>query len=42
MKALNAVQFEPKYQQNTSKISDSFRACGGAAEGRAFLEGIIT
>lgn len=40
MKALDAVLFEPKYRESASKISDSFHACGGAAEARAFLEEI--
>lgn len=40
MKALNAVLFEPKYRESASKISDSFHACGGAVEARAFLEEI--
>ena len=41
LRALRAVLFEPKYKENASGISDSFRACGGAAEARAFLESIV-
>ena len=40
LQALRAVLFEPRYRENASGISDSFRACGGAAEARAFLESI--
>ena len=40
LQALRAVLFEPQYRENASGISDSFRACGGAAEARAFLESI--
>lgn len=40
MQALRAVLFEPQYKERASRISDSFRACGGAAEARAFLESI--
>ena len=40
MQALRAVLFEPQYKERASGISDSFRACGGAAEARAFLESI--
>ena len=41
LRALRAVLFEPKYKESASGISDSFRACGGAAEARAFLESIV-
>ena len=36
--ALNKVLNDPSYKAHASEISDSFRACGGAAEARAFLE----
>ena len=39
--ALKRVLFEPAYQAGAARISDSFHACGGAAEARAFLEGIV-
>ena len=38
--ALQQVLFEPGYQDNAAQIAQSFRACGGAAEARAFLEDI--
>ena len=38
--ALKQVLMEPGYRENAIKISDSFRACGGVEEARAFLEGI--
>ena len=38
--ALERVLFEPSYKESAIRISDSFRACGGAAEARAFLEEI--
>ena len=38
--ALDAALHDPAYRENASKISDSFRACGGAAEARSFLESI--
>lgn len=40
MRALRAVLFEPQYKESAVKISDSFRACGGVSEARAFLESI--
>ena len=40
LQALRAVLFEPRYRENASGISDSFRACGGGAEAWAFLESI--
>ena len=40
MQALRAVLFEPRYQESAARISDSFRACGGVQEARAFLESI--
>ncbi len=36
--ALDLVLNDPSYKARASEISDSFRACGGAAEARAFLE----
>ena len=38
LQALQQVLYEPAYKENASRISDSFRACGGAAEAKAFLE----
>ena len=35
---LKQVLSNPDYKKNAVKVSDSFRACGGAAEARAFLE----
>ena len=36
--AADKVLNDPSYKAHASEISDSFRACGGAAEARAFLE----
>ena len=36
--SLKQVLSVPDYKKNAIKVSDSFRACGGAAEARAFLE----
>ena len=38
--ALTTVLNEPQYKQEAELISDSFKACGGAAEAKAFLESI--
>ena len=38
--ALKQVLTDPDYKNKATKISDSFHACGGAAEARAFLEEI--
>ena len=38
--AVKQVLTEPGYRENAIKISDSFHACGGAEEARAFLEKI--
>ena len=38
--SLKRVLYEPGYRENAVRISDSFRACGGASEARTFLEGI--
>lgn len=40
MDALKRVLNEPGYRDSAARISDSFHACGGAKEARAFLEGI--
>jgi len=40
MDALKRVLTEPAYRENAIRISDSFRACGGAKEARSFLEEI--
>lgn len=40
LQALKRVLYEPRYKESAVRISDSFRACGGAAEARAFLEEI--
>ena len=36
--ALNKVLFEPQYKAEAERISESFKACGGAAEAKDFLE----
>ena len=38
LSALNKVLFESQYKEEAACVSDSFKACGGAAEARAFLE----
>ena len=40
LQALRQIIYEPRYKDNAAKISESFRACGGAAEGKLFLERI--
>ena len=40
MQALRTVLYEPQYKDSAARISDSFRACGGAAEARTFLESL--
>jgi MGT family glycosyltransferase len=40
LQALKQIIHEPEYKDNASRISESFRSCGGAAEARAFLEEI--
>ena len=40
LQALRQIINEPGYKDNAAKISESFRACGGAAEGKLFLETI--
>ena len=39
--ALTEVINKPQYKQEADRISDSFKACGGAAEAKAFLEDIV-
>lgn len=29
---------EPQYRESAARVSESFKACGGAAEAKAFLE----
>ena len=38
--AVRRALSEPGYKEGARRISDSFRACGGAAEARAFLESL--
>ena len=40
LQALQQIIYEPGYKGNAVKISESFLACGGAEEARAFLEEI--
>ena len=40
LQALQKVLFETEYRENAVRISDSFKACGGAQEARLFLEDI--
>ena len=40
MQALQQVLYEPGYKENATKISESFRSCGGAEEAGAFLESV--
>ena len=40
LQTLQKVLHEPGYKDNASRISESFRACGGAAEAASFLEEI--
>ncbi len=40
MQALTRVLTEPSFKENAVRISDSFKACGGAVEARKFLEEI--
>lgn len=41
LQAIQSVLEKPLYKENAIKISDSFRACGGAGEARVFLESCI-
>lgn len=36
--ALTKVIREPQYRESAARVSESFKACGGAAEAKAFLE----
>jgi UDP:flavonoid glycosyltransferase YjiC (YdhE family) len=38
--ALNQVLNDPKYKEGAAKVSGSFKACGGRAEAKAFLESL--
>jgi UDP:flavonoid glycosyltransferase YjiC (YdhE family) len=38
--ALRQIIYESAYKDNAAKISESFRACGGATEAASFLEEI--
>ena len=40
LQALRQVIYESEYKDNASKISESFRSCGGAAAAKLFLEEI--
>ena len=40
LQALRQVIYEPEYKDSASKISESFRSCGGAAAAKLFLEEI--
>jgi len=40
LQALKKILTDPSYKANAVRISDSFRACGGAGEARAFVEEI--
>ena len=41
LESLKKVLFDPAYRENAARISDSFHACGGVQEARAFLEGLL-
>ena len=41
LQALKSVLYEPGYRESAKRISESFRSCGGAAEAKAFLEGLV-
>ena len=38
--ALNQVLNDPKYKEGAAKVSGSFKACGGRAEAKTFLESV--
>ncbi len=42
LQAVRTLLQEPSYRQGAQRISDSFKACGGAAEARTFLEEIAS
>lgn len=41
LQALKTVLYQPAYKAAAAKISDSFQACGGAAEAKSFLESLV-
>ena len=41
LQALRQIIYEPESKENAIKISESFRACGGATEARLFLEDVV-
>ncbi len=40
LNALNQVLNDPKYKEGAAKVSGSFKACGGSAEAKGFLESL--
>lgn len=40
LKAVQKVLTDPAFKENAARVSDSFHACGGTAEARAFLESL--
>ena len=41
LNAVNSALNDPKYKNAAKKISESFKACGGAEEARRFLESLL-
>ena len=41
LSAVKRVLEDPSYKAGAVRISESFRSCGGFAEARAFLEGLV-
>jgi len=41
LQALQQIIYEAEYKDNATKISESFRSCGGAEEARSFLEEVV-
>ena len=41
LSAVKRVLEDPSYKTGAVRISESFRSCGGFAEARAFLEGLV-
>ena len=41
LQTVKKILFEPVYKDSARKVSESFRACGGAVEARAFLEELV-
>ena len=41
LQALRQIIYELESKENAIKISESFRACGGATEARSFLEEVV-